>query len=256
MFNPRNQCVKGPGALCRNLPPLFILLLLSVPRSLSAQAPAIQWVDCDSFRVGYQWDNASDTLTASSKVDLKLYLDTDVSCLGVTFDLDFGSGIGADLDLPQTLPATSFLGSASQLTASYQSGEDQWTVLRNDTCTQLGNDKVLTLHLEVGNEDILRSSAVQALGGIITVENFDLKRAWPETETTVPLPYPNPSQGWIRMAHAQPLPYQLYQAGGRLIDAGTLPPGQALDLRQLPPGVYWWTVELESGPHTFRIILQ
>ena len=53
------------------------------------------------------------------------------------------------------------------------------------------------------------------------------------------LPYPNPSSDFIQIREQQePLMYELYAANGKLMQAGSLVPGQKIDVRTLKKGSY------------------
>lgn len=53
------------------------------------------------------------------------------------------------------------------------------------------------------------------------------------------LPYPNPSSDFIQLLEQQePLAYELYAANGKLLQAGSLAPGQKIDVRTLTKGSY------------------
>ena len=53
------------------------------------------------------------------------------------------------------------------------------------------------------------------------------------------LPYPNPSSDYIEILKQQEqLSYEIYAANGKLLQAGSLAPGQKIDVRTLKKGSY------------------
>jgi hypothetical protein len=53
------------------------------------------------------------------------------------------------------------------------------------------------------------------------------------------LPYPNPSSDFIQILQQQEqLSYELYAANGKLLQAGSLAPGQKIDVRSYRKGSY------------------
>lgn len=241
---------KGKGLSFRQAFPVaffLLFLVLFLPQNQHAQAPSIHWTDLDSFKVGYQLGTNADTLLAHERFSVKLYLEcpADLECVGGDFELEFSADVEVDATPNHQLPASSWLGAVGDMSSSYEPGPENllatWTAARTDTFSRSGSGMVLTVDFVVGAEDLPAQDAVVSLdGGIIIVDNLDLKRPHDISTPTSMAVYPNPFQNWIAIGGPTGTEWQMEwrNAQGRLLESRTAMSGARMDVSGFDPGIY------------------
>lgn len=219
-------------------------LLISVCH-LIGQSPAVQWTDLDSFKVGYELNSESEWLLPGERFSVKMYLEVDpgFKCLGGTFNIGLDSGIRADLADIKTVP-NSWLGEKQDIKSSFvqdsKDGTCSASVERIDNVLSEGSGCVLILHLEMGPDSIPIQDVILSLaGGLIVVDNMDLK--WiPLVDETKGIGLgPNPATDWLQVGNEMGLKIEveIFDIEGRLCLKEQLDPSRKIDLHSIPKGL-------------------
>lgn len=233
---------------------------------LHAQAPAIHWTILDSCRMGYQLNTSSPTLSANAQFSVNLYLETveGKECSGAQFLLASNGDFFPSLQQVSTVPGMSWLGTEGELSVTFANvaGENQveWTIVRSDRELRSGSGHVLTVHYVVGPQEIQTADLFSSIdGGLIVVENMDMKQRGSHFQQQNPIPevYPNPFQDHISFrGTSETMTVEVLDQAGRRLKQFQAYEKPQIDLGDLPPGAFILKLspEGEGKSHHLRIV--
>ncbi|MCB9230769.1 MAG: T9SS type A sorting domain-containing protein [Bacteroidia bacterium] len=235
----------------------LLTCLLLIPRS---QAQPIQWITLDSLSVGLQFSTTHSTLQPNEVFSLHLHLESaaGLAASGGWVSLALNSGI---YPLPKptfALPDSTWLGEEAEMQAEYLTASDRWVVTRKDGDTRSGTGMVLTLNFKVGSQPVVLAQALSLVdGGLIHIENIDMKRANPAPDSFEAGIFPNPFENRIHVQQAGPDPVQVFDLSGNLMISQKLDLDGWLDLSALPTGIYLLGfIQDGTGKREFRRIVK
>lgn len=231
------------------------------PRIILAQSSSTVWMDQDSFALGYEVLSSQDHLQAGDHFSVRLHLKTGETSAyqGVSFQILLCSSAAPEATLPYSLPNNSELGHSAQLESDYQydasASVAQLDVSRPGFEPGHCEGSIATLHL-VATSNLTPVEAVVALqGGLIPIENIDLRLAAPrgiQEEKLRPSvqAYPNPfsDQLILQSPNQEVLNYQIYDLSGSIQLNGHQEPGQQIETQVLDPGIYILQLKGDKTP--------
>lgn len=228
-----------------------ILLVVLAPQVL-AQVAQDTWMDIGEGKMKYQLDTQTETLSNGQSFAIQLFFEAPESalCYGVEYELGLSPLVHFDTATPWSVPATSWLGNAADLTLANGESPGSQVIFRTDEVPQSGSGWVLSAHLVVGATPVAASEVVQALdGGLIFAENIDLKKPWSAAVAESVQVYPNPFSDHLRV-EAGPLTVhiRILDAMGNLLQETTMVGSGILPTDDLPPGLYLIQSSLEGDP--------
>lgn len=278
----RSNNAAGQGVELRNgnLCAIFFLITFCGIQLLTVQKASSQvvWVDLGGFELGYELSTSGSFLSPWEQFDIKLYGDVPLAedAIGLRFDLVLASEVTVETNGAVSLPGTSWLGNDDELTTGYnQNGAiEEVEVYRTDENIRSGQGWVANLHCEVGANGIQTNQVVTTLGGItILAENMDMRLTsgtnqgspiqhgshTTDTDHPVSAPqkeldllsrveevkvFPNPCMDYFQLSgHAgKSMEIMLYNMEQKLVMHKEVAPGGKIDVRNLPPGIYYLNI--------------
>lgn len=265
---PGTQQRRGQLCLIQNALTIVIFVVLSGLWSgptLHAQSGSVHWTEANDFRVGYQLSTASATLLPNEQFSINLYLETlpGIECFGANFNLWCSPQVTHLQTNSHSLPSSGWLGSSIEVSSVLKEKPGcksiNWTIYRNDQVPRSGAGWVLTANFEVGNAPISADKVVQQLsGGLIIVENIDMKRFHSEEVIAELKCFPNPFIDRIQVEFQgkRELQCRVVDLKGQLVHQVELDSQGELQLAGLAPGMYFLMIRLkgERKSRALRII--
>ena len=230
---------------------------------LHAQSPPITWVDKGTFQIGYQLSSNASTFQANEQVSVKLYTDVQspVTAIGADFDLFVSSLVSIAPSSAYTIPPSSELGTASELSTSFQwnatSSQADATIWRSDSVQRSFSGHLMTVNFVVGSTAVKSEDLVRSLdGGLVIMDNLDMRLANPAIEEPLVQTkvYPNPCTNWISVQHAgrESLHLRMWNLRGNTVLEADVVPGERKSLHGVGKGIYLVEVLGEGGERLYH----
>ena len=249
---PRVHCPSGT-LLARTQLVCFLLLLFA--GSTLAQSPA--WTSPDYLHFRTLPDSGH--LAPGATFDLVLDLGSEAlpadAVLGIDVEVTIAGAEPAQTP-PLVDPANSWLWTAGDApSATWDEGELRLDGVRDDSTGQTGQGEILRIPMEVSGDTLDLQQLQLDGGGLVLVDNVDLKRPRSTAALVQHLKvWPNPAH---ESAHVSARPAGEWQLvlmndGGQTVRRQrTRRPGDAtFDLQGLPTGVYRVVATNEHGTST------
>lgn len=237
-------------------------LLLLYAGSMRGQATTT-WVDSQEHY--FTTSPASGTLYEGEGFDLQIQIGEATDPFNDLVGIDFWVTVdgATPLDTPPTLQTgTSWLLSGSDSLWSHWSGDTLYVRgIRQDSTGQSGSGTVISIPMEVTDDELNLSNLQMDGGGMVLVDNVDMKRKPEKTETLfsrIDL-WPNPvhEQAHIRRPRQLNVAYHLLNDRGQMVWQSERPAPEelTLDTGDLPAGMYYLIAVHEQGTSTMTKVL-
>lgn len=238
---------------------LSVLLLLNCLFGLlSAQSP--QWVT--STQHEFAIDSNADLLMEGDTFDLVVRLGSATEpasdVLGADFWCDLQKAVPVSTPVSIDLDQSWLFAVEDAEQSTWLTGRLSTKLVRSDSSGQEGNGEVYRFSLVCIEDSMPASSVILDGGGMVMVDNVDLKRN-PNNVENLLSAYPNPAHESI---HVRPLPkeqqkFMLLDSWGRLVrgNIDLVALNGQVDLSRVPPGAYFLVgTNPEGEPLTIRIM--
>ena len=264
-----NERVGRERRVCRqgvNYAPLFTIcictLLLLYAGSMRGQA-STAWVDSQEHY--FTTSPASGTLNSGEGFDLLIQIGeaTDPFDDLVGIDLWVKVDGAAPVDTPPELQTGNswLLGSSDSLWSAWSGDTLYVRGIRQDSTGQDGSGTVISIPMEVTDDQLNLSNLQLDGGGMVLVDNVDMKRGADATEelfSRIDL-WPNPvhEQAHIRRPRQLNVAYHLLNDRGQMVWQSERPAPEelTLDTGDLPTGMYYLIAIHEQGTSTMTKVL-